>query len=742
MAQQLPSTLIPFGGINTRGSALDRPPDSAIRFLNFRLMPASTPGRRPYLRLRGGKTVQYTSDSGDSFRKFYEFQRLTTAQPRYPITQFYDDTAGAHYGSTLNIDSTPYTIGNLLQISSAYGTNPLLVGGCAVTTVRDKRMLANGLGVRDSSNSRPPFATYDGSVVRYCGLDALCVGGNPTVSAGGSGNNNMADLGDSSGVSIYVGLHNVTTQHFSNAVFAGRLTSPATDTEITVSNLSRLKAAYNNATEQAELRYVFYATFDGGAVAYLILNSSLDGPLTAALSDTSKSLSVTTVSTQGFVLDNTQERPTRNHPPRPMSHIAYANGRVYGVLNGGGGGTSGFLPDQPAPGTTSNTYYRDFSYQLTNTPKDVGSIVWSAAASQTNGNDWVGVPEESFPFNNRKACPNGEYPVVIDATPGGQQLLVITANGTFILSEAADGLHEWITLSDIHGAANLATYVRTPRGPVWLTQRSQLAMFNSITQSLEILSEEFDELLRNSQLEPVGAAACYILDPKNKLDCYKIYRFNSTLNVVYYFNFCPSPSSGKGGAVYEEQADEVAAAGSLRDVFGRSHFIYCSDNRLLTQETNPYNGLVPVADTLVAETVTEVDGDIYTQWLYLADRLERGRLTDIDVIGDGALSEYLDDTTPIRITWYEDLTSTPYTAEIAKALQSTTNLHFKARMRTSNPFYLKLRIRLLGHSEDLDSPYYLDSDVFNAELDASSISKIYGCIFSLFADMKPTGNRP
>ncbi len=384
MASQKPPLRIPFGGIWTKGSPLDRPPASSVRCRNLRIMPGSTPGQQPYLRLRGGRKVRFTGTG--SFVQFHEFRRTDSTGNLYNICLRYDGVSTSKW-QRMTLAGSPYTFTDILTVTGA-PTSPQ-----AITRVRSKVFMANGLGVR-ASDSQPPFSSWDGTTVRYVGLDAFCPGAsNPTCSfAAGAGNNTII-----SSVSIYVGLYNSTTTHCSNAVYAGTLSTPGTVT-ITVSNLTRLVATYNNGTEQGELYYVFYATIDGGQTAYQVLNSTLNGPYKVSIATATTTLSITSLVTAGYVLDLTQERPIENYPPRPMTLIAYANGRVYGVMGGGGTGASASLPD------SGGNYYKDFSY--VEGANDIGAIVWSAAADDSSQQDFVGVPEESWPLRNKKFGPN------------------------------------------------------------------------------------------------------------------------------------------------------------------------------------------------------------------------------------------------------------------------------------------------------------------------------------------------
>jgi len=719
MAVQLPSIPIPLGGVVTRGSPLDRPQNSSIICRNFRVMPGANENRKPYLRLRGGKVIRFSGGADDRHDQFYDFRKSTQAGTRYSICQRLK-TGGTHHWTVMNIDSTPYTLTDAVTISTSYGfLNGQLAGRA---TTRDKLMMYNGLGVRDGSTSKPPFTTFDGSVLRYCGLDAYCVGGNPTVASAGGGNNTFEF-----GCSIYVGLHNTVTQHFSNAVFAGRI-GITTSSDITVSNLDRLKPVYLNATEQAELVYVFYATIDGGQVAYMILNSGLTGPLTASIASTTKSLSVTSSHPQGFILDPTQERPTENYPPRPMSLITYANGRIYGILKGGGSGTAGFLADQPAPGTTDNSYYRDFQYVLTQ-QKDVGSVVWSAAADQTTGNDFVGVPEESFPYRNRKYTPNGEFPYMIDAAPGDSQVLVITATGTFILSEAADGLHEWTTISDTDGLIYEKAYCRTPRGPMWITQNKQLVLLDKDTFQLKFLSAEFDALLSASYYGSPQAACAYLRDAQNDIDCFKVWRSSEATGIVYDFTL--------GGMAYEEETwFNTVAAGTLFDTFGNKHFVQASARYIYTQDTDPFVHKIPVADAKEGSLTVQVSATYQTQWLSSEDKREMMRLTDLNVIGDVAASDSID-ASPLSVSVYYELDPEEHTLDLEKTQQCESDLNFKDRLRDGNLSYLKIKLAMVGHSADLSAAYYPDSDSATGELTPTS----YGCIYELSALVTPTRNQ-
>lgn len=712
--QQAPSPKIPFGGIYTKGDALSRPHSSAAYCRNLRLIPRQGGA---YLRLRAGKTAHFT-EANAAIIQFYPFRPTRSYSSYKTVVQRYSDSGGfAFRWSLMEPAGHPYSFTNLLTISTSYGYSS---GRAAVTTIRDRLMLYNGLGVRDNANSRPPFSSYDGTTLRYVGLDAYCPSGTfPTVASGSTGNNTLLY-----GCRIYVGLHNTATQHFSNAIYCGEI-GAITDEVITVSNLNRLVAAYNNATEQGELKFVFYATIDGGQVPYLILNSTLDGPLTAAISATSQSLSVTSITQQGFVLDNTQERPIENFPPRPMSQIAYVNGRVYGILSGyGSDQSSGYLPDAPTPGEAdSPAYYRDFTYPLTRS-KDVGGIVWSAAAGDSQDRDFVGIPEESWPTRNFKFAPNGELPVVIDAAPGDQNLLVLTTNGTYLLQEAADGLHTYTTISDTDGCINRETYVRTPRGPMWVTQDQQLVLLNASTLQLEVLSDDFAERLSDPDVLPTQySAACYLRDPIDRLDQYKVWRGETAGNYCLIYDFA------LGGLMYEEDGFATIAALTAIDTFGHKHHIQTDGETIWAAERDPNTNRIAVRDTVTyGGATTDPVGVYYTQWMAGSQRDQRLDFSVLYLTGDiGA----------VQVTYYLDYKSDAYPLALDKTPQSDSDMLYSGGLREGNLAALKLKIELTGHSADLSSPYYPENEDDGADLTIEP----YGVIYDLACGLLGTMNR-
>lgn len=687
-------------------------------------MPGTTPSSKLYLRLRGGKKIRYSAESG-LFKQFYQFQQTTFASPRRHVTQ-HNEGVTAKW-KQIDISTAAYTLADLLTISQDYGWSS--GSYAAVTTVRDKLFLFNGLGVR-AGDSKPPFSSWDGSAIRYVGIDAYTSGTNPsatfTPGSAGTDRNNIVFK-----VSIYVGLHNTTTQHFSNGVFCGTLTpsSPGTSEQgkISVADLANLIPAYNNATEQGELKYVFYATVDGGRVPYLILNAALNDIFTVSIASASADLNLTSIAPQGFVLDLTKEMPRENYPPRHMSQVAYANGRVYGVLSGGGSGTSGYLPDQVTPGTSDPGYYRDFQYPIS--AKDGGAIVWSGPAAGIAEAETLGIPEESWPHRNRKYAPNGEYPVVIDAAPGGSQLLVITPTATFLLSEMADGTHVWDTISDTDGCQGFATYTRTRRGPMWITQKFELVLLDRESLRLTVLSEPFSELLKASGYGAVGTACDYVWDPKNQIEVYKVWR-----EAIAGEGNCVVFDFVIGGA-YEEDSVVTYSAKTMLDPVGNVHHLQAFSS-IWGQEADPFTSLIYTRDELETDVFTEINGDYISQWIAGGrDPREMAQLTDVDVIGDGDISAALS-ARPITVTTYMNLASNTFSFDLEKSLSNQTDLNFKARRRDLPGYWFKFRLQLAGHGAD-GTTTYPDSPSSSGELTVSPFGRIYDFAPSI----QPTNKR-
>ena len=547
------------------------------------------------------------------------------------------------------------------------------------------------------------MSSWDGTTVRYVGLDAYCPSGNPTpVFTPGAGNNEII-----TSVTIYCGLYNATTGHFSNGWFCGTLDTPGTGT-ITVTGLAYLTAAYHNVTEQAELHRVFYATIDGGEVPYLILNATGTDVHMEDLGATSTNLSLTALAEQGFILDYTQEMPTQNFPPRPLRLACYSNGRVYGALMEGGSGTA----------------YRDFQYTVAT--RELAAVVWSTTADDYYDRDFCGVPEEAWPLQNRKYTPNGEVPLILDQGPAQNQVLIITKTGTLLLNETADGLHTWDTRSDTDGILAPETYVRTPYGPMWVTQNKQIVRFNLATRSLEALSSDYNEILTWPGYAPIGKCADYLRDPANQIDRYQVWRTDGS-SVIHDFAI--------GGQAYEYTGDVYVTAKTVLDSYGQIHHL-AANASIFTQEGNPYSRLIPTREQAADGSFGEVpEGDWIGQWVDFGDRSVRKEFREIEVVGDGDESLALG-RSPVTLSWYGDFTADERIIELVKTAQDDSDMvAYSGKAKDGNRRLFKFRVRLAGHSADGFYEYSSAGGSLTGDLPPAS----YGSVFEMAVVQNPSG---
>lgn len=692
-----PIPQIAFGGIVTKGSPLNRPPNSSVRCQNIRIMPSADGSQSGNLRLRGGRTRRVAGSTG-GYRQFFEFRKADGAGGIYHLAQHVDGSSVAKWKS---LDLATYTLADLITISQSYGfSDPNLSPIC---TVRTKAFFGNGLGVRGAT-SQPALSSWDGTTVRYVGIDMLTSGGSPTAAMVlGTGFNHIL-----ASITIYAGLFNTTTGHFSNGVSCGRLTTIGAGT-ISVSNLSRITTASNNGTEAAELKYVFYATVDSGTVPYLILNAGGTDVFTAAIGSGTASLSLTAsgTDTMGFLLDLTQEMPTENFPPRPLNLMCYANGRIYGSLlaNSGSGAAA---------------TYRGFSYAVT--AKDLSAVVWCAAADDYVETAFVGVPEEAWPLLNKKYTPNGEQPILITPSPLQNQVIVITKTATFSLQETADGLHTWATISEVDGILNAKTYVKTAYGPMWVSQKKQIVRY--VPNQVEPVSESFSELLSWPGYAAIGSCADYLRDPANHIDRYQVWRIDGS-SVCLDF--------AMGWIAYETTGPVFYTAKSLLDGFGQTHHIV-ANAAMYTQEADPYTGLIPTRDQNSDATYSEISGDYIGQWIAFGMPDVRKEFGSMFVTGDAAFSAILAKS-PVTLSWYLDTDSAQQGVDLIKTPQSLTDMRFEGRMSKGNAHRFKYRIQIAGHTADA-ATYYYNNSIANGDLTMYP----YGTVYELDLQMSAQGN--
>jgi len=699
MAQTiLPAQQLAFGGVYLAGNPIGRPRGTASKCENFRVMPGG------WLRLRGGRKYRVGLLGGSG-----EVQQIVTlAWHGIVACQIKRTNPNSVQWEWLNLPAGPtsyyFDPTNFEPISLAHDGGFALNNPVASASLSTYQVLYNGLGVRSATNSRPPFSM----VGRYFGLDAYCPSGfAPSVSfQSGYGFNRVMER-----VVIWVGLYNTATAHYSNAVKAGEVSATGGLGTITVSNLSRLSAAFHGVAEQNELRYVFYATHDGGAysIPYLIMNEALNGPFAVPVTQSSAALSLAAGTTNGWNLDETGEAPIDNFPPRPMKSLAYLNGRLYGVLMQGGlGGDAAFsyVPDS----------------------KELCGVVWSKAASDTHETAKVmGDPLQSWPLLNIAFTPTYEKPVAVYPAADGARLIVLTNTSTFTLEETSDGLHEWDTISRAHGIRNPATLRTTPYGVAWITQRNQIALLPAGASEVKILSDEYQELLK-------GTVRCadYIFSPRNLIDRYQVW-LDSGKAVIHDFMI-----EGAGRA-YTATGQDFTAAATAVDVQGRQYHIVAK-NGIWTHESQPEDESIPTTDQNADGTKSEINGEYHRNWDDFGDSNLRKELPMVDVVGDGAPSAQLGGS-PLAMTWYCDFEevkdANEKTTSSMKTPQSYTDSTYRFKLAQGYRFWYKVVLKLRGHSQD-DASFAAYPDM---QTEGSRARNFYGSILRLLAFLGIGGNR-
>jgi len=695
-----------FGGVVTSGHPANRPPGSATACQDFRVMPGNWP------RLRSGRKARTFCPSGAAWRQIF----CTLNVNSHPLVQYDDGTTVSwreFEPDTYTLFGPPFSVE---YVSKAYDGGLASQGPVAICDVRDKTVFYNGLGVR-ATDSRPPFTVSSGLLnKRFFGLDAYCPSGNPAAAyVAGTGYNQVLTK-----VDIYVGLRNKVSEHYSNGVWVGTIASPATGGTITVSSLSKLVPAFHDSTEQDELEYVFYATIDGGAIPYLILNSALDGPLAATVTSTSQSLSVADDTVNGWVLDLTAEMPTENFPPRPMKCLAFVDGRLYGILADGG---SGNAVSQPLPDGSGG---QDFTY--TPPGRYLAGVVYSSAGSDAVAASWPGNPEESWPLDHFSPTPTSEIPLLLAPAPDGKRVVVLAYKHSFIIEEDADGLHEWLTISDIHGLVNAQAYQKTPYGSVWVTQRNQIVRLAAGSNSVDILSSPYQSLLNGKTVR----FAHYILDPINEVDQFRVYLSDGT-SVIHDFSL--------GGAGYTASNQDYYCAGTLVDHEQQQHH-FAAKRHAYTEEGQPggvgtglADGLVPTADedfgssALVVNT-TEITGSWVGQWNEFGDESLRKQIPFVDAVADENL----------EVSWYADrekvCDSNRKICTREKTPQSSTDGKWRFKLQQGSRFLYKFALSLTGRSSD---QAYYTPPTQEADLEKNW----YGSVAKFIVTVSSSGsNRP
>lgn len=685
MSQQVKPIQLPIKGIDLSGNPTEREPGTASIAQDVRIMPGKDGG---WLRLKGGRTARINATSG--FQAFH-FIASKAASPGDPGPN--DALMLASYSAGSVLKMVRIKLDNLTLDET--GPETIDTGNdddnnfYAHATLPNSIVFDNGKGV--TKGGAPSLTQWMASTtVRYFGFDVLETGAGLSVSFT-SGGSNINYVGTS--VKIYVGLHNTETQHYSNAIYAGEITTTSGTGYITVSGLDNLLFATHGATETAEQKFVFYATIDGLRVPYLIFNSDLDGPLTTAVSNTSMVLDVSSGTVNGWVLDTTKEMPTRNNAPRRMKSLCYANGRLYGILS---------------PGAVLNA---GGNYQVL--PSDLPCATWSEAEGSTRTVDFLGDPLESWPLNNLSAVPSGERPLHCIPAPNNLEVIYFTPTHTLILREQVDGVHEWDTISNEHGLdveSGYRSVVNTRHGVMWVTQRRQFAMYTNEGE-FKIVSASYDATLLVS--EQVTCAA-YVYDPINLVDrfqCYVKDRGNS-----YAKSICHDFNTGITTTI-EPHFVHAAKTLTHHSSSGPSiyHFVAASYLNsqtgvgLYTIEGQPdSSGLVPKTDQIFngasgsSATVQQVsDGYWAPNWNCLGDPSVIKQISFVDFIGDGAVDGTLL-ASPVTVAWiagFQIVTTASGTSMAPiKMGPETFDKYYRCKVTAPYHNYWKFIVRIRGHA--------------------------------------------
>jgi hypothetical protein len=708
-----PLEQLEFRGVYTAGNPVGRPRNTAEVCKDFRVMPGN------FLRLRSGRSPQYKLTNG-TVLNIQPFRTQDFWGSNNQLAQVAFGTGPAwHWFSLLNYVMAPVGLPGVTeieQIATAYDGGFATTNAAAACNLNDRPVFYNGLGLRNGATSRPALSTYiSGFGTRYFGLDAYTPGAAPTVVyTPGAGVNKCL-----TGLSFYVGLWHRPTDHYSNGVYVGSIGPQAGPGTINLINLNRLSYATHGAGETAELFYVVYATIDGGQVAYLVLNSTLDGPAYTTVASTAISLSIDPTADTGFNLDLTKEVPTQNFPPRPMRSISYVNGRLYGALNTGGQGDQGG---------------RDFTYIPT--ARDMAAVCWSAAAGDAVDADFLGDPLQSWPLLNLSYTPSCDQPLVLapaEDAEGSQHLLVITATSTFYLEEQADGLHEWFSISRVHGIGKPQTLRLTPYGMVWVDQRNQIVLLAPGSLQVQVLSGTYQNLLSGNV-----RCADYVLDPQTQTDRYQVW-FDNATSVCHDF-LLDGP-----GVAYTATNQDFTAAASAVDSYGRSHHILAKD-ALYTHEYQPSTGGVLARDGTFnpdgSISWTEINGVYARNWDDFGDGDVRKELPMLDIIGDGDPTAALTGTvSPLTVEWYGDfvqvIDANRSVVTGTKLAQSATNPTYRFKLTAANKFWYKIVVKLAGHSADLGGLFNFPDLATEGNL----AKNFFGCVLRLLWRLGTSENR-
>lgn len=511
----------------------------------------------------------------------------------------------------------------------------------------------------------------------------------------------------------------VTLDDANTASDFGVLDAPTVG-DISLTGINIIERESHDGAELAELKYVIYCTLDGGEVPYLVLKSDGTGPETTTAS--SITLNLNAIDGTGNIVDVTKEMPRENFPPRPLNQLCYAGGRLYGSLRAGGSGGA----------TASESAGKGSPFTYVVTDKDLAAVVFSAAADDVQDRDFVGVPEESWPLVNKKFTPNGEVPIIVQQVNELDDVLVITKNGTFILRETADLLHEWTTISVVDGILDVHSFAQTIYGPMWVTQNRQIVVLRPGTTTLVPLSEEYASLLQSV----TSASADYLRDPNHQIDRYQVW-IGSGKSICHDFYI----EQRQGYPAWTTTNQSVDVARTMITASGNIHSIISIGGSLYAQEAHPITGIVPVVDAVAGGSDLEINGTWISQWTDYGETEIRKTFDHIDVLGDTHYSEQLG-REAMDVSWYADLDSEEFILDRMIVVpqgdidnQATQLRRFKAK--AGNRFWYKFKIVLRGHSKEAGSLY------FDYSADGDLNPNYYGAIFRAMVTVSGIGeNRP
>jgi hypothetical protein len=736
MGKQLqPATQFAFGGLYTADHPLKRIPGSASLCQNLTVMPGN------WLRLAGGRKARVQAISTQQIIQLMPISITQQYGYRYNLVQL-EDSFGAVKLIRLSINAGVFTLDESVIVEALLATWDDVTSALAYAELPDSVVYKNGLGIRAAAASgtasfpamsqwRPSATTLTGEV-RYWGLYPVVEGGTPlAVFNAGAGNNKVG-----TSLKIYVGLFNSATQHYSNGVSLGTLAPSSGTGTILAGGLNFVNYVTHSAAETAELYYVFYATLDGYDVPYLILNSTLDGPFKVSVTDAGIpagiSLSIEAGTDNGWTLDATHRMPTKNYPPRAVASMCYVNGRIYYIL-------SPFKNKSQAETTTVEYIY---------TERELASVGWSAADGDSKNQNFLGDPLESFDPNAASQVPSGQYPVTVFPAPDGVSCGVFSPTHTRLLRQQADGPHEWATVSDTHGIRTPNSnrmWCKTRHGTCWVTQNNQIAILRPGTESVEILSSDYD-----GTIPPGTFVSCigYQYDPLNNVDMVMVYYFSDSLQRCLCHDFgngvttttepyalvtCYANMTDGDGNVYRVigAGDNVNKAG-LYSIGGQPDHSF----KLYTKND------VFTSATTQAFTTSELPNGYYiSNWVDFGDPSRRFEIPFLDIVGDGAVAPALlvPAVSAEFFTGFVGAVTPGAGTQLAfeKTKQELYDYVYRAKLLLRHHRWWKFGFTVRSHSADFGD-YFSIPDF---EGDLAFASNFYGAIMAQMLTIAHTENR-